>query len=76
MPLGLPGRVFRRAMPFSAHDPAGAILAAHRAQAVSLVVLLAEAEECLRDAACHLPVRYEEKGVGVLQEEFVRRYRA
>lgn len=67
LPFGLPGRVFRSAMPFSAYDPAGRALAAFRRHQVSLVVLLAEAEECRRHAGCDLVARYrDEEGWEVL----------
>jgi protein-tyrosine phosphatase len=66
LPLNLPGRVLRSPMPFSAYDPQGRVLDAFRANAVSVVVVLAEPDECLRHAQCALAEVYRTEGFEVL----------
>lgn len=46
LPLGLKGKVFRGAMPFSLFDPKGAVLEAAARAGIDVVVLLAEEAEC------------------------------
>jgi protein tyrosine phosphatase domain-containing protein 1 len=66
LPLNLRGRVFRSPMPFSAYDSGGRVLSAFRANAVSVIVLLAEPDECLRHANCALADVYRAAGIAVL----------
>jgi ADP-ribosyl-[dinitrogen reductase] hydrolase len=66
LPLGLPGRLFRCAMPFSGYDPRGRALVEFRRQGVTTVVILAEAEECLRYAERDLSALYRAEGLDVI----------
>lgn len=66
LPLGLPGRVFRCAMPFSGYDPRGRALGEFHRQGVRTVVMLAETEECLRYAERDLAVVYRDEGFEVI----------
>jgi protein-tyrosine phosphatase len=60
--LGLPGRVYRSAMPFSAYDRGGRALAEFHEHGVATVVCLVPREECLRHAGEDLPARYVAEG--------------
>ena len=66
LPLGLPGRFFRCAMPFSGYDPAGRTLDAFRTQQVRVVVVLVGAEECERLTGRDLYALYVEEGLDVV----------
>jgi predicted protein tyrosine phosphatase len=66
LPLGLPGRIFRCSMPYSPYDPDGQVLQEMRSQAISVIVLLAEADECLTMTGRDLPGLYQQEGFQVL----------
>jgi len=66
LPLGLPGRVFRSSMPFSQYDPQGNALREYRSNKIALIVLLAEAEECIARASMDLRAFYLREGFQVL----------
>ena len=66
LPFGLPGRIFRSAMPFSPYDPSGYGLETFRQQAISLIVLLAETDECYFVTREDLPALYRQAGFQVL----------
>ena len=66
LPFGLPGRVFRCPMPFSPYDPHGHALQTFRALEISVIVLLAEADECLAMTRRDLPGLYRQEGFEVL----------
>ena len=66
LPLHLPGRLYRAAMPFSVYDRRGRLLPALRARAVSLVVLLAEPDECRERTGRDLLSLYAAAGFDVL----------
>jgi predicted protein tyrosine phosphatase len=66
MPFGLPGRIFRSPMPFSPYDPAGDALDIFRQQEISLIVLLAERDECYYMTGHDLPALYLRAGFQVL----------
>jgi protein-tyrosine phosphatase len=66
LPLGLQGRFFRAPMPFSVYDRRGRVLSALREHGVSMVVLLAELDECRERARCDLVERYVTEGFDVL----------
>lgn len=66
LPLGLRGRFFRAAMPFSVYDRHGRVLSAFHESHVSMVVLLAELDECRERARCDLVERYVSEGFDVL----------
>lgn len=66
LPFGLPGRIFRSPMPFSPYDHAGNALEIFRRQEVTLIVLLAEADECVYVTGRNLPALYVQAGFQVL----------
>jgi protein-tyrosine phosphatase len=66
LPLGLPGRIFRCSMPYSPYDPDGRVLQEIRRQAISVVVLLAEAGECLTMTGRDLPGLYRHEGFHIV----------
>jgi predicted protein tyrosine phosphatase len=66
LPLGLPGRIFRSSMPFSQYDPQGDALREFHTNKIALIVLLAEAEECIARASRDLRAFYLREGFQVL----------
>ncbi len=66
LPFHLPGRIFRSPMPFSAYDPQGDSLLQFKREKGSLVVLLAEAEECVERTGRDLKSLYHEEGFQVI----------
>lgn len=67
LPLGLAGRAFRCAMPFSPYDPQGRALDEFRDRGVSVVVVLAEADECERLEQLDLRQLYRDEGFEVVE---------
>lgn len=63
--FSFPGKIFRSAMPFSTYDPRGELLQAFKENEISIVVLLASDEECLRIAGRDLRSLYEGAGMRV-----------
>jgi protein-tyrosine phosphatase len=66
IPFGLPGKVFRSPMPFSAYDRLGAVLKLYKENQVGTVVVLVEPEEYLVPAQRDLPVIYRAEGLDVI----------
>jgi hypothetical protein len=66
IPFGLAGRIFRSPMPFSPYDPWGNALAIFRQREISLIVLLAERDECYAMTGQDLPALYQQTGFRVL----------
>ncbi len=66
LPLGLPGRVFRCPMPFSGYDRGGRVLPALRDHGVSVIVMLAEPNECLAHAGRDLAEVYRAEGFDLI----------
>ena len=66
LPMGLPGRIFRCSMPYSPYDPNGQVLQEIRHQDISVIVLLAEADECLTMTGRDLPGLNRREGFQVL----------
>jgi hypothetical protein len=66
LPLNLPGRLYRCAMPFSEFDPTGLLLDRLKLEQVSLVVVLAERRECLSVARGDLLEVYRRERLEVL----------
>jgi protein-tyrosine phosphatase len=66
LPFGLPGRIYRGRMPFSAKDPQGEIFPRMQELGISVVVVLAGRDECLERAGRDLPAFYAENGLEVL----------
>ena len=61
LPASFPGKIFRSAMPFSTYDPDGQLIQAYKNEGVSMVVLLASDEECLRITGRDLRSFYQEE---------------
>ena len=66
LPFGLPGKVYRSAMPFGLYDTDGEILHLYRENNISVIVLLTEEVECLQKAKRNLYDLYLEQGFGVI----------
>ena len=66
VPLGLPGRLFRCAMPFSGYDPRGRAFEEFRVQGVTVVVVLVGADECARLTGQDLYALYRDEGLDVV----------
>lgn len=66
LPFGQPGRIFRSPMPFGKYDPEGVIYEAYRTNAISMIVLLAEDQECQAKAGRDLKVLYTRDGFTVV----------
>ena len=64
--FGTPGRIYRSPMPFGPYDADGLLFQAYQSNAVSVVVVLAEAEECLRKTGKDLLAFYREQGLEVI----------
>ena len=61
LPVTFPGKIYRSAMPFSTYDPDGELIQAFKNEGVSVIVLLASDEECLRITGRDLRSIYNEK---------------
>lgn len=66
LPFGQPGRIVRSAMPFGKYDPEGVIYEAYRNHHVSVIVLLAEDQECQAKARRDLRALYTQDGFTVV----------
>jgi protein-tyrosine phosphatase len=66
LPFRLPGRIFRSPMPFSVYDPQGDSLLQFRREKGSLIVLLAEEEECIERTGRKLKSLYHREGFKVI----------
>ncbi|MGH7182783.1 MAG: protein-tyrosine phosphatase family protein [Nitrospiraceae bacterium] len=66
LPFGQQGRIFRSAMPFGKHDREGLIYQAYRDHDVSVIVLLAEDDECKQKANRDLRALYTHDGFTVV----------
>ena len=66
LPFHLPGSIFRSPMPFSVYDPQGDSLSQFRREKGSLIVLLAEEEECVMRTGLNLKSLYWNQGFQVL----------
>ena len=66
LPFSLVGHIFRSPMPFGAYDPQEEIANEYIQKKVSVIVLLAEDEECLEKAGRNLRCLYEEVGFKVI----------
>lgn len=66
LPLGLPGRLFRSPMPFSAFDVGERALAEFDQQGVRVVVVLAEEAECEVHASRDLLQAYAQQSLEVI----------
>jgi len=66
LPFHLPGFIFRSPMPFSVYDPQGDSLLQFRRKKGSLIVLLAEEEECVMRTGLNLKSLYLSQGFQAL----------
>ena len=66
LPFGLAGHIFRSPMPFGIYDPREEVFNKYIQNGVSVIVLLAEDEECLEKAGRNLRLLYEEEGFNVI----------
>jgi len=67
LPFNLPGRIFRSQMPWSGiYDPEGDAYCEFKQSNISLVVLLAEEDECLEKAGRNLADLYRDDGLDVI----------
>ncbi|MGD9092251.1 MAG: protein-tyrosine phosphatase family protein [Anaerolineales bacterium] len=66
LPFDLAGKVYRSPMPFRVNDRRGELFARYQALGVSVVVLLAEDEECQRQTGWNLGQFYREHGLEVV----------
>ncbi len=66
LPFNLPGRIFRSPMPFQDTDPDGKIFQQFLKQKISVIVLLASDEECLKRTGRNLRYLYRSKGMEVV----------
>ena len=64
LPFGLAGDIFRSPMPFGTYDPLGEVLKEYKEKNVSVIVLLADDEECLEKAGRDLQRLYKEEDFG------------
>ena len=64
--FGTAGRVYRSPMPFQWYDEDGHLFQEYQAKSISAVVVLAEADECLRETGRDLLVFYREQGLEVI----------
>ena len=65
-PLGLAGQIFGSGMPFGLYDPNGQLIQDLRRATVSVVVLLAERDECRKNTGRDLVALYQLEGLTVL----------
>jgi protein tyrosine phosphatase len=66
LPFHFPGSIFRSPMPFSVYDPQGDSLFQFKREKGSLIVLLAEEEECVIRTGLNLKSLYLNQGFQVL----------
>jgi protein-tyrosine phosphatase len=66
LPFELPGHIYGGPMPFGDYDPEGEVLLEFRQKEISVIVLLAEEEECLRRTGRNLQFFYMKKGLQVI----------
>ena len=64
--FGTPGRIYRSPMPFGPYDADHTLIQAYKNADISAVVVLAEAEECLRKTGRDLLAGYRELGLEVI----------
>jgi protein-tyrosine phosphatase len=66
LPMGLPGKVFKSPMPFGDWDREGRLVQDYHGAKVSVIVVLAEDQECLAKVGCSLRDLYEREGFEVI----------
>lgn len=66
LPFGLAGYIFRSPMPFGTYDPCEEVFNEYIQNRISVIVPLAEDEECLKKAGRNLRLLYEEEDFKVI----------
>lgn len=66
IPFGLPGKIYRSAMPYGLYDREGSIFPAYQEAKISTVVVLAESEEIIEKSGRDLLTFYPQQGMGFL----------
>lgn len=66
LPFGLPGKIYRSAMPYGLYDRGGSIFPAYLEAKVSAVVVLAEADEIIEKSGRDLLKLYRQQGMDIL----------
>jgi protein-tyrosine phosphatase len=66
LPYGLPGRIFRSPMPFTAQDPGKMLFKQYQGQGIEVVVLLVEDEQSLARSGHNLRQFYQDHGMEVI----------
>lgn len=65
-PYGLPGRIFRSPMPFTAQDPGNTLFRQYQDEGVEVIVLLVEDEQALSKSGRNLRQFYQDHGMEVI----------
>jgi len=66
LPLGYPGKLYRSPMPFSSYDHNNSLYTSITSEDISVIVLLAEDEECLEKTGRDLRAFYLRQGMQVI----------
>ena len=66
LPFGIPGKVYRSQMPFSARDPEGKNFERFQEFGIGVIVVLAGTDECLKRSGRDLPAFYSQRGFEVI----------
>jgi len=66
LPYGLPGRIFRSPMPFTALDPVNTLFRQFQDEGIGVVVLLVEDEQTLSRSGRNLRQLYQDHGMEVI----------
>jgi protein-tyrosine phosphatase len=66
LPYGLPGRIFRSPMPFSAQDPGNTLFRQFQDEGIDVVVMLVEDEQALSRSGRGLRQFYQDHGMEVI----------
>lgn len=66
LPFPHPGQIFSSVMPFSSYDPNRELIQTYKKLGISLIVMLASDEECLRITGHDLQSKYKQEGFKVL----------
>lgn len=62
LPLNLPGRIFRSPMPYNSSDPQGILFEQYQREKISVIVMLVNVEECIRETGRDLRALYQTNG--------------
>lgn len=65
LPFSFVGKIYRSAMPFSAYDPGGDLFETYIDNEVSMIVLFASDQECIRATGRDLRKLYQDSGMQV-----------